>query len=296
MFSGARNNRNEIDAKTNTRYPEIDIIKGLAIITICMGHAGWVFLWFHYTANNQGISSMKKIILLFCCVPMLYACGGGEEIKSERPLEDIYSEAYKEFNNKDYDDAAELFQTAESQYPSSPWAADALVMMAYSRYMDKDFAGAILAIDRYMRFHPGHKDVPYMMYLRGMCYYRQVSDVRRDPGMSAYALQQFQQLVDRFPHSEYAENAKNKILILKNYIAGKVMYAAREDMQRENWTAAITRLQSVVSTAQETVMTPEAMFRLTECYTAIGLPEQANGFAEMLRKNFPDNEWTKKLK
>ena len=227
---------------------------------------------------------------------MLFACSGGEEIKVDRPLEEIYADAYKEFNDKDYDDAAELFQIAESQYPANPWAADALVMMAYSRYMDKDFAGAILAIDRYMRFHPGHRDVPYMMYLRGMCYYRQVSDVRRDPGMSAYALQQFQQLVDRFPHSEYAENAKNKILILKNYIAGKVMYAAHEDMQRENWTAAISRLQSIVATAQETVMTPEAMFRLTECYTAIGLPEQAVGYAEMLRKNFPDNEWTKKLK
>ena len=239
---------------------------------------------------------MKKIILLFCCVPMLYACSGGEEIKPDRPLEDIYQEAYKEFNKKNYDDAAELFQTAEAQYPSSPWSADALVMMAYSRYMDNDFAGAILAIDRYMRFHPGHTDAPYMMYLRGMCYYRQVSDVRRDPGMSAYALQQFQQLVERFPHSEYAENAKNKILILKNYIAGKVMYAAREDMHKENWASAITRLQSIVGTAQETVMTPEAMFRLTECYTAIGLPEQAAGFAEMLRKNFPDNEWTKKLK
>jgi len=239
---------------------------------------------------------MKKIFLLFCCVPMLYACGGGEEIKSERPLEDIYADAYKEFNKKNYEEAAELFQTAESQYPANPWAADALVMMAYSRYMDKDFAGSILAIDRYMRFHPGHRDVPYMMYLRGMCYYRQVSDVRRDPEMSVLALQQFQQLVDRFPHSEYAENAKNKIIILKNYVAGKVMYAAREDMQHENWTAAVSRLQSIVTTAQETVMTPEAMYRLTECYTALGLPEQSAGFAEMLRKNFPDNEWTKKLK
>ena len=239
---------------------------------------------------------MKKVILLFCIAPVLYACGGGEEIKPERPLEEIYQDAYKQFNKKNYDQAAELFQTAESQYPANPWSADALVMMAYSRYMDKDFAGSILAIDRYMRFHPGHRDVPYMMYLRGMCYYRQVSDVRRDPEMSAYALQQFQQLVDRFPSSEYAQNAKNKIMILKNYIAGKVMYAAHQDMDQENWPAAIMRLQSIVVTAQETVMTPEAMFRLTECYTAIGLPEQAAGYADMLRENFPDNEWTKKLK
>lgn len=239
---------------------------------------------------------MKKIFLLLSLCAVLTACGGGEEAVVERPLEDIYQEAYTEFNKKHYEEAAELFQTVESQYPSSPWSADALVMMAYSRYMDKDFAGSILAIDRYMRFHPGHRDVPYMMYLRGMCYYRQVSDVRRDPGMSAFALQQFQQLVDRFPNSEYAENAKNKILILKNYIAGKIMYAAREDMFNKNWTSAITRFQSVLSGAQETVMTPEAMFRLTECYTAIGLTEQATSYANMLRKNFPDNEWTKKLK
>ena len=238
---------------------------------------------------------MKKIILLFCALS-LCACGGGEEIKPERPIEDIYQDAYKEFNKKNYEEAADLFQNIESQYPASPWAADALVMMAYSRYLDNDFAGSILVIDRYMRFHPGHRDVPYMMYLRGMNYYRQVSDVRRDPGMSAYALQSFQQLVDRFPNSEYAKNAENKILILKNYIAGKVMYAARDDMHQKNWTSAITRLQSIVSTAQETVMTPEAMFRLTECYTAIGLPEQSAGYAEMLRKNFPDSEWVKKLK
>lgn len=238
---------------------------------------------------------MKKIVLLLL-VGILSACGGGEEITPDRPLENIYQDAYQKFNNKDYESAADLFQTAESQYPASPWAADALVMMAYSRYLDNDFAGSVLVIDRYMRFHPGHRDVPYMMYLRGMNYYRQVSDVRRDPEMSAYALQSFQQLIERFPRSEYAENAKNKVMILKNYIAGKIMYAARNDMQNQNWTSAITRLQSVVSGAQETVMTPEAMFRLTECYDAIGLPEQSKGYGEMLRKNFPDNEWTKKLK
>jgi outer membrane protein assembly factor BamD len=238
---------------------------------------------------------MKKIVLLLL-VGILSACGGGEEITPDRPLENIYQDAYQKFNNKDYESAADLFQTAESQYPANPWAADALVMMAYSRYLDNDFAGSVLVIDRYMRFHPGHRDVPYMMYLRGMNYYRQVSDVRRDPEMSAYALQSFQQLIERFPRSEYAENAKNKVMILKNYIAGKIMYAARNDMQNQNWTSAITRLQSVVSGAQETVMTPEAMFRLTECYDAIGLPEQSKGYGEMLRKNFPDNEWTKKLK
>lgn len=239
---------------------------------------------------------IKKIFLILIATTALAACAGTDnEIVPQRPLNEIYKNAYAEFNDENYETAASEFLQAENQYPSSQWAADALVMAAYSQYMDGDFAGAILTADRFMRFHPGHRDVPYMLYLRGMCYYRQVSDVRREPGMSAYALQQFQQLVERFPKSEYAKNAENKILILKNYIAGKVMYSARADMARENWPSAISRLQSVLTDAQDTVMTPEALYRLTECYTAIGLPEQAYGYAEMLRLNFPDNEWSKKL-
>ena len=239
---------------------------------------------------------MKKLCTLFVIGTILAGCGGKKtEIIAEEPLEQIYENAYKQFNKKHYEEAAAEFLKAETQYPASPWAADALVMAAYSEYLDKDFAGAILTADRFMRFHPGHSDVPYMLYLRGMCYYRQVSDVRREPGMSAYALQQFQQLVERFPNSPYAKNAENKIRILKNYIAGKVMYSARRDMQQQNWPSAISRLQSIVSGAQETVMTPEAMYRLTEAYTAIGLPQQAAGYGEMLKTNFPENEWAKKL-
>ena len=235
-------------------------------------------------------------MLLSVLTAVLAGCAGTDDtVVADLPLADIYTKAYAEFNDENYEEAAAEFLKAETQYPSSPYAADALVMAAYSQYLDGDFAGALLATDRFMRFHPGHADVPYVMYLRGMCYYRQVSDVRREPGMSAYALQQFQTLVKRFPRSPYAKNAENKIIILKNYIAGKVMYSARNDMKKENWTSAINRLQSVVTDAQETVMTAEAMYRLTECYTAIGLPEQANGYAQMLKLNFPDNEWTKKL-
>ncbi|MBR4892033.1 MAG: outer membrane protein assembly factor BamD [Alphaproteobacteria bacterium] len=240
---------------------------------------------------------MKKLMLFVMAAVVMTGCAGTDNsVVTELSLTDIYTSAYKDFNDENYEEAAVEFLKAETQYPASPWAADALIMAAYSQYLDDDFAGAILTADRFMRFHPGHKDVPYVIYLRGMCYYRQVSDVRREPGMSAYALQQFQMLVKRFPNSPYAENAKNKINILKNYIAGKVMYSARNDMRKENWASAINRLQSVVTDAQETVMTAEAMYRLTECYNAIGLPEQTKGYSDMLKLNFPDSEWAKKLK
>ena len=147
---------------------------------------------------------MKKLFLMFGILTVLAACAGTDtEIEQIQPLDVIYRTAYDEFNDENYEAAANKFTQAETQYPASPWAADALVMAAYSYYMDGDFASALLAADRFMRFHPGHPDVPYILYLRGMCYYRQVSDVRREPGMSAYALQQFQQLVERFPKSEY---------------------------------------------------------------------------------------------
>lgn len=239
---------------------------------------------------------MKKIFFMGFIGLLVAGCAGDtQKIVPHEPLADLYNAAYAEFEDQDYDDAAEKFLTAETQYPSSPWAADALVMAAYSQYLDNDFAGALLTTDRFMRFHPGHSDVPYVLYLRGMCYYRQVSDVRREPGMSVYALQQFQQLVDRFPNSPYAKNAKNKIVILKNYIAGKVMYSARNDMKKENWTTAITKFQSIITDAPETVMPAEAMYRLTEAYTAIGLQDQADGYREMLKTNFPDSDWAKKL-
>ena len=241
---------------------------------------------------------MKNLFILMGLTVILGACAGtsDKEITVQQTLPEIYQTAYNEFNEENYEEASAEFLKAEAQYPASVWAADALIMAMYSQYMDGDFAGAILTADRFMRFHPGHADVAYVMYLRGMCYYRQVSDVRREPGMSAYALQEFENLIKRFPRSPYAKNAENKVIILKNYIAGKVMYSARNDMAKENWPSAISRLQQIVATAQETVMTPEAMYRLTECYTAIGLPEQAQGFADMLKLNFPDNEWTKRLK
>lgn len=241
---------------------------------------------------------MKNLFILMGLTVILGACAGtsDKEITVQQTLPEIYQTAYNEFNEENYEEASAEFLKAEAQYPASVWAADALIMAMYSQYLDGDFAGAILTADRFMRFHPGHADVAYVMYLRGMCYYRQVSDVRREPGMSAYALQEFENLIKRFPRSPYAKNAENKVIILKNYIAGKVMYSARNDMAKENWPSAISRLQQIVATAQETVMTPEAMYRLTECYTAIGLPEQAQGFADMLKLNFPDNEWTKRLK
>jgi len=238
---------------------------------------------------------MKKILALALAL-ILIGCGGTNKVPPEKSIQEFYHEAYRQLERRNFRTASEEFQNAERAHPASPWAADALIMAAYAAYLNRDFANTIMITDRFMRFHPGHRDVPYVLYLRGMSFYRQVSDVRREPGMSIQSLNAFQQLVERFPNTEFAENARNKITILQNYIAGKVMFSARRDMANQNWPSAINQLQSIITNAQETQMTPEALFRLTEAYRAIGLEEQAIGFAEMLRLNFPDNKWTKRLK
>ncbi|MDR2268646.1 MAG: outer membrane protein assembly factor BamD [Rickettsiales bacterium] len=237
---------------------------------------------------------MKRIAPYLLIAILLTACGGTPEPMA-KTLPEMYDSAYEKIDSNNYEEAAGFFLEIESSFPTGPWAAEALIMAAYSQYQANNFAGALTTIDRFMRFHPGHKNVDYVLYLKGMCFYRQVSDVRREPGMSSYALGAFNQLTQRFPNSEYAKNAANKIIILRNYIAGKIMYSARRDLVKQNYPVAITNLQTIIKDMRETQMTPEALFRLTEAYKAIGLPEQAAGYAEMLRNNFPDNTWTKKL-
>ena len=241
---------------------------------------------------------MKKSIAVFCTIFLLAGCGGRsktEEITLTPPLDEMFETAYNYLDRRNFEQAAQAFLDIESSYPTSPWAAEALILAAYTQYLGGDFAATLSTIDRFMRFHPGHPNVDYVLYLRGMSFYRQVSDVRREPGMSGLALNTFTQLVQRFPDTEFAENAQNKIVILQNYIAGKIMHSARREMARENWPIVITNMQRVITTMYNTQMTPEALFRLTEAYTAVGLPCQAAGFAEMLRLNFPDNEWTARL-
>ena len=238
----------------------------------------------------------KLCLLLAVTLGLLASCRGTNEVVVVRPKNELFEDAYNNLERRRFAEAALLFLEIENAYPASPYAPDALIMAAYAQYRANDFAGTIMSIDKFMRFHPGHPDVPYVLYLRGMSFYRQVSDVRRDPGMSGLALQTFSQLIHRFPDSDYAANAKNKVTILKNYVAGKMMFSARRELRRHNFPAAITSLQYLITNLYETQMTPEALFRLTEAFTAIGLTEQADGYAEMLRLNFPDNEWTARLR
>ncbi|MDR2685746.1 MAG: outer membrane protein assembly factor BamD [Rickettsiales bacterium] len=232
---------------------------------------------------------IKKQIIIVMALFALTACSGTDA--PELSDTEIYTEAHEKLANKDFSTAAARFEDVDKLHPASPWIADSLVLAAYSYYMDGDFASAILSADRFLRFHPGNPNAAYMMYLRGMAFMEQASDVQRDASMTQDAIAAFGALIERFPKSEYAENAKNKVSILRNYLAGKLMFLARQEMRRQNWTAAITRLNGLILSLQDTKMVPEALYRLAVCYAALGMGDQVRAQQEVLRTNFPDSEW-----
>lgn len=234
----------------------------------------------------------KKIICLLFLLVCACSSKNDDVIKT---IPEIYNEAYKNFDKRNYKQAGDEFVKIADEYPYSNEVSNSLIFSAYSYYKDKDYAKTILTIDRFFRFYPGHKEAPYMIYLKGMAFYNQISDVRREQSMSLYALQQFKDLETRFKDSKYTENAKNKIKIIENYLAAKIMYNAKLDIVKQNWTSAISKLQEIVTVWKNTVLVEEALFRLTECYDALNLQEQKDGYAKILKLNFKDSEWTNKL-
>ena len=237
---------------------------------------------------------LYKFITILLIPFLLVSCSSKNKVEEDLSIEEMYTKAYSSFDKKNFETASKEFIDIENRYPSNKFATNALIMSAYSKYLDNDFAGTILLCDKFIRFHPGNENMPYILYLKGMSFYKQVSDVRRESGMSFKALETFQNLSEQFPKTEYAKNVKNKMVILKNYIAGKEMYLIRMDMKNKNWTSAINRLQNLIQNSQESVMIPEALFRLTECWTALGLPNQAEVYKKILDLNYPENTWTKK--
>jgi outer membrane protein assembly factor BamD len=231
----------------------------------------------------------KKILILITAIT-LSACAGSDNTPDPTD-EQIYTAAHELMVKGNYEDAAIKFEELDKMYPSSKWVADALISASYSYYMNGNYADAIMDIDRFMRFHPGHKNADYMLYLRGMSFMAQASDVRREASMTSEAIAAFNTLRERFPKSEYAKNAENKINILRNYLAGKIMYVARQDMREENWTSAITRLNGLTIAFQDSVMVPEALYRLAVCYTALNVPSQVATYQNLLKTNYPDTDW-----
>jgi outer membrane protein assembly factor BamD len=222
----------------------------------------------------------------------LSACGGGKkEVYVEKPVDDLYNKAMDELVEERYPTAAKTFQEVESQHPYSVWATKGQLMGAYALYEAGNYGEAIIAADRFIQLHPGHRDIAYAYYLRAISYYVQIVDVGRDQKTTELALKALDDVIRRFPDSKYARDAKLKLDFTRDHLAGKQMEIGRYYLNRGQYLAAINRFKRVIDDYQTTTHVPEALERLVECDLALGLTDEAKANAAVLGHNYPGSEW-----
>lgn len=221
--------------------------------------------------------------------------GGGEGPADTafvaRDVESLYSAGKANLDRGRPELAAGLFDEVERQHPYSPWARRAQLMGAFAYYSAGKYTEAIQSAQRFLSIHPGNRDAPYAYYLIALSYYEQISDVERDQRVTAQALTALTEVQRRYPNSEYASDARLKIDLVNDHLAGKDMEIGRFYERTGNWLAAQLRFQNVVNEYQTTSHAPEALFRLTETNLALGIPEQARKYAAVLGANYPGSEW-----
>ncbi|MBI1401859.1 MAG: outer membrane protein assembly factor BamD [Porphyrobacter sp.] len=236
--------------------------------------------------------------LIAASLATLPACAGRTEGKDvayvARDVESLYAEAQRRLDRGNTVQAAALFDEVERQHPYSPWARRAQLMSAFSYYIARDYNKSIQNAQRFLSIHPGNKDAPYAYYLIALCYYEQISDVNRDQKITEQAQTALREVNRRFPQSEYAADARLKLDLVNDHLAGKEMEIGRHYERMGMWLAADIRFRNVIEKFDTTSHTPEALFRLTESSLALGIPEEAVKYASVLGANYPGSKWYEK--
>ncbi len=237
-----------------------------------------------------------RLAALALIVAALPACSffGKEDIIPDDPADKLYNEGLYLMNSKrDYRQAAKRFEEVDRQHPYSEWARKALIMSAYAHYEGSQYEESVTAAKRYVTLHPGSPDAAYAQFLIGSSYFDQIPDVTRDQQRTERALQALDEVVRKYPNTEYAAGAKKKIEIARDQLAGKEMTTARFYQKKRDYIAAINRFKVVITQYQTTRHVEEALMRLTETYMSLGIVNEAQTAAAVLGHNFPDSPWYK---
>jgi outer membrane protein assembly factor BamD len=212
----------------------------------------------------------------------------------DQPADKLYNEGIYLINDKhDYREAAKKFDAVDRENPYSDWARKALLMSAYAYYQAEEYTDCINSAKRYVTLHPGSPDAAYAEYLIGASYYDQILDVSRDQARADKAINALEEVVRKYPNSEYATSAKKKIDMARDQLAGKEMEVGRYYMKKRDFVGAINRFKVVVTQYQTTRHVEEALMRLTEAYLSLGIVDEAQTAAAVLGHNFPDSPWYK---
>ncbi len=243
-------------------------------------------------------SRIARAALIAAALATTAGCARSTEGKDvayvARDVESLYAEAQRRLDRGNTLVAAALFDEVERQHPYSPWARRAQLMSAFSYYIARDYNKAIQNAQRFLSIHPGNKDAPYAYYLIALSYYEQISDVNRDQKITEQAQTALREVNRRFPQTEYAADARLKLDLVADHLAGKEMEIGRHYQRMGMWLAADMRFRNVVEKFDTTSHTPEALYRLTESSLALGVPDEAVKYAAVLGANYPGNEWYEK--
>jgi outer membrane protein assembly factor BamD len=209
------------------------------------------------------------------------------------PVAALYNKGLEKLKVGHYKTAAKQFEEVERQHPYSGLATKAILMAAFAQYQRNSYNDAIAAAERFITLHPGHRDTPYAYYLVGLCYYEQIMDVKRDQSITEKALASLEEVSRRFPGTTYARDAEAKVVLTRDLLAGKEMEVGRFYLKKRAYVASINRFKNVIVKYQTTSQTPEALFRLTEAYYALGVQSEAQTAAAVLGHNYPNSQWYK---
>ena len=223
----------------------------------------------------------------------LAACGGSDTVQvlEDRPVEELYNQGMDQLAEGNYFSATLSFDEVERQHPFSVWAPRAQVMRAYAHFRADQYDDAINAVDRFIQLHPSHEIAPYAHYLKAITYYEQIVDVARDQAITRQALGALDEVITRYPDTDYARDAKLKRDLAFDHLAGKEMQVGRYYQREGSLVAAMNRFTYVLVNYQTTTHAPEALHRLVESHLVLGMTEEATKYAAVLGHNFPSSEW-----
>jgi outer membrane protein assembly factor BamD len=207
------------------------------------------------------------------------------------PADQLYAEGLQQMQKGNYDQAVKKFDEIDEDYPYSTWATHAEILAGYAQYKNQDYDAAISSLSRYIALHPTDEEAAYAYYLKALCYYEQIDDVQRDQTATFEAIQTLNDVILRYPDSAYARDARIKLRLANNRLAGHEMVIGRWYEKQHLYAAAIGRFQNVVQSYQTTTYTAEALERTTECYLDLGLTDAAQRTASVLAYNYPGSVW-----
>jgi outer membrane protein assembly factor BamD len=238
----------------------------------------------------------RPFAVLLVLATMLGACSlfDKDAMAPDEPADKLYNEGLYLLNQKkEPKEAAKKFEEVDRQHPYSEWARKSLIMSAYAYYESGAYDDCVNSARRYVTLHPGSPDAAYAQFLIGSSYFDQIPEISRDQSRTEKAVESLEEVVRKYPNSEYAVAAKRKIEMARDQLAGKEMEVGRWALQRREYTGAINRFKVVVTRYQRTRHVEEALMRLTEAYMALGIVDEAQTSAAVLGHNFPESRWYK---